>query len=580
MLDGPPDEVLAGACTWRPRVTSWLGGRLLAAEIPVSGGRITGDVGDDIIETLSITVPRAAAPAPGADVFDWRPESPDHPLAKFGQILDVTILVGSVVTGEVWEIRRGRFQIKDWDDDDDGTITVKAESLLARPRDDKLKQLSSPTGTLISEARRLLPGGMGASFDPELTDRPVPATMSWSKDRLKNLQEIADAWPALLRIDPWGQVYFRAPLPTVPVPVLTLRDGDGGTLISAPRSDTRTGVYNEVLTSTSSSDKADIQGYAAVTAGPMSVNGDYAVVTKEYSSSLLEDKAQLDAAAATILANSTRAALAIPARIVPDPRLELDDPVQVLRGARGRMETVEATYSDWVETRRNFNTNPKMYPTAAGWATKAPGALTSTPAGAQVDISSTGASAMIFDSANRPVAIGDEWSASLEVSVPVGFPALTVFLAIHHYGMGARIAESANVTILPGETVTIEAPSTRVSTSTTGIRTILYGSGVPAGARFVARHALRELALVPGAYIDGDTNPAGELERTRWIAGADASESVVETRTVLVPEHRIWVTESAEESADVDRQWGWVTAYDLPLTVSDGEMRVDVGLSS
>lgn len=392
MLDGPPDEVLAGACTWRPRVTSWLGGRLLAAEIPVSGGRITGDVGNDIIETLSLTVPRHAAPARGADIFDWRPSSPDHPLAKNGQILDVTILVGSVITGEVWEIRRGRFQIKDWADDDAGIITVKAESLLARTRDDKLKQLSSPTGTLISEARRLLPGGMGASFDPDLVDRPVPVTMSWAKDRLKNLHEIASAWPALLRIDPWGQVYFRAPLPAIPVPVLTLRDGRDGTLIAAPRSDTRTGVYNEVLASTSSSDKADVQGYAAVTAGPMSVNGDYAVVTKEWSSPLIEDKEQADAAAATILSNSTRPALAIPARIAPDPRIELDDPVEILRGASGHMETVAATGT--------------------------------------------------------------------------------------------------------------------------------------------------------------------------------------------IPEHRVWVTESAKESAVVDLQWGWVTAYDLPLTVSDGEMRVDVGLSS
>ncbi|UUE19319.1 hypothetical protein [Microbacterium sp. J1-1] len=392
MLDGAPDEVLAGACTWWPRVTSWLGGRMLAELVPVASGRITGDVGDDIIESLTMTVPRFAAPAPGENVIDWRPSSTDHALARYGQTLDVTIVVSSVITGETWETRRGRFQIKDWSDDDAGMISVKAESLLARPRDDKIKVLSSPSGTFSSEARRLLPAGMGASFDPALVDRAVPASMAWAKDRLKNLQDIAAAWPALLRIDPWGQVAFRAPLPKVPVPILTLRDGLGGTLISAPRSDTRTGAYNDVIAATASSDKADVQGVASVTGGPMSVNGDYGVVTKEWSSPLIENTRQADAAAATMLANSTRPALAIPARIVPDSRIELDDPVAVLRGARGHMEIV---------------------PAAGG-----------------------------------------------------------------------------------------------------------------------------------------------------------------------IPEHRVWVMESADETASVDRQWGWVTAYDMPLTVSDGDMRVDVGLPS
>lgn len=342
MRDGAPDEVLAGACTWQSTVTSWLGGRMLAPRIPLSSGRVTGDVGDDVIESLSITVPRFAAPEPGAGVIDWRPTSPDAPLARYGQILDVTMVVSSVITGQVWETRIGRYQIKDWDDDDEGTITVKGESLLARPRDDKLLTLTSPTGTLISEARRLLPAGMGASFDPDLVDRDAPSAMSWSKDRLKNLQEIALAWPALLRIDAWGQLAFRAPLPSVPVPVLTLRDGRDGTLINAPRKDTRSGVYNRLIASSSATDREDVQGIASITAGPMSVNGDYGVVAREWSSPLIETAPQAEASAQTMLANSTRPALAVPARIAPDPRIELDDPVEILRGARGHMQVVRA----------------------------------------------------------------------------------------------------------------------------------------------------------------------------------------------------------------------------------------------
>ncbi|MBQ9915954.1 MAG: hypothetical protein IJO71_02000 [Microbacterium sp.] len=333
MREGPPDEVLAGLVIWRPRVTAWLGGRMLAANVPISSGRVTGKVEQEVIEEVSITVPRFAAAEPGGDVFDWRPgANPAHPLARYGQFLDVSIVVESVVTRQVWETRIGRYQVKGWDDDDAGMVTAKGESLLARPRDDKLTALTSPIGSLKSEARRLAPAGMGVAFDPALVDRPCPPAMAWSKSRIENLREIADAWPALLRIDSWGQIVFRSPLPEIPTPVVTLRDGEGGTLISAPRADSRSGVPNVVIASTGSSAEADVQGVAMTTSGPMSVNGDYGVVVKEWSSSLLTTRAEAEAAAQSMLESAARPAQSVPVRIAPDPRLEIDDPVAIMRG--------------------------------------------------------------------------------------------------------------------------------------------------------------------------------------------------------------------------------------------------------
>lgn len=333
MRSGPPDEVLAGSPRYRSRVTSWLGGQMLAESVPIIAGRATGKVSQEVIEELALTVPRFASGEPGGDVRDWRPGADArHPLARYGQRLDVTTIVESVVTGEVWETRVGTYQVKTWDDDEDGTITVKAESLLARPRDDKLLSLSSPSGTLASEARRMAPAGMGVSFDPELVDRPCSAAMSWSKSRLENLQEIADVWPALLRVDAWGQIVFRAPLPDVPVPVVTLKDGGGGTLIAAPRADSRAGAFNVVVASTGNAETADVQGVASVTSGPMSINGDNGVVVREWSSSLLQNAQQAQAAARTMLENAARPAQSVPVRVAPDPRLEIDDAVAIHRG--------------------------------------------------------------------------------------------------------------------------------------------------------------------------------------------------------------------------------------------------------
>ncbi|MFJ2535851.1 hypothetical protein [Microbacterium maritypicum] len=333
IFDGPPDEVLAGQCKWESVLTSWLGGRMLAATVPISSGRVTGKVDDDIIETLAFTVPRHAAPVAGEDTFDWRPgRATDHPLARYGQKVDVTIRVTSVITGQVWDTRIGRYQIKNWDDDDDGLISVKGESLLAKPRDDGLLVPTSPTGTFKSEARRLAPAGMGVSFDAGLVDRAVPSAMSWSEDRLKAFKEIADAWPALLRIDPWGQIRFASPLQTIPIPVHTLKDGEGGTLITMPTQDSRDDVPNLVAVSTGSSSSADVQAIAAITSGPMSINGDYGIVTKKWSSSAIENNAQALAAAQADLVNSSRPAQTVPVRIAPDPRIEYDDPIEVKRG--------------------------------------------------------------------------------------------------------------------------------------------------------------------------------------------------------------------------------------------------------
>lgn len=43
---------------------------------------------------------------------------------------------------------------------------------------------------------------------------------------------------------------------------------------------------------------------------------------------------------------------------------------------------------------------------------------------------------------------------------------------------------------------------------------------------------------------------------------------------IVVPAHRKWVEGEAETTPTVERLWGWVTAYDIPLTAADGEMRV------
>lgn len=92
-----PASVLAGAHTWEPRVDSWLGTTWLG-QVPVTGGSVTWSASQQVQGSLSLTVPRTASAVPGADVRDWTPTDLTSPLACAGQILHVSVTVGSTVT--------------------------------------------------------------------------------------------------------------------------------------------------------------------------------------------------------------------------------------------------------------------------------------------------------------------------------------------------------------------------------------------------------------------------------------------------------------------------------------------------
>lgn len=323
MRAGPSSTVLASASSWGCRVASWLGGVVLADDIPATG-RATVNTQQQIPEHLELTVPRFSVE--NNRRVDWLPTDPRSALARFGQQLDVTIVADGM------DIRIGRYLITDWSDGGD-TVEITAEGVLQSAADDRLTSPTAPRsdGTLKSEFLRLLPPYMTARFDPALVDRACPRAMEWSEDRLEALYEIADAWPARIRVDPWGQVVVLPPLPTSAVPVLSLTDGEGGTVVGAPISDSREGAYNMVV-ARSSQDGVNAQAIARVLSGPMKPDGDYRPVPKFYSSPLLDNTAQCLAAAQKLLADAVRPSRVLRVEMAPDPRVQEDDPVEIITG--------------------------------------------------------------------------------------------------------------------------------------------------------------------------------------------------------------------------------------------------------
>lgn len=318
MRNGPDPDLLATAASWRPRVASYLGGTVLADRLPVIGGRLTWDASSNVPDQLRMTVARFDG------LRDYLPTAPDSPLARYGQQLDVAITVAGV------DVRMGRYLIVDWEYDED-IIRVTAAGLLQIAVDSRLLEPLSPRddGTLASEFVRLLPDQLSAQFDAALVNRDVPFAMSWKEDRVEALWEIADAWPAVIRPDAWGQVVVRPPVVPSASPVLEVTDGEGGTVVAVPRADTRDGAFN-IIVARSAADGSDAFAVARVTSGPMNV-ATYNPVPKFYASPLLVTEAQCQATANAMRDESTRKSSVLKVTMAPDPRPELDDTIRVVR---------------------------------------------------------------------------------------------------------------------------------------------------------------------------------------------------------------------------------------------------------
>ncbi|MEA1264153.1 hypothetical protein MicroSTF_14010 [Microbacterium sp. STF-2] len=325
MREGASAEQLAKAVRWEPMVSSWLGGQVLADHIPIIRGRATGTTRQKVQSELRITVPPTSVE--NGRLRRWRPDAPEHALAKNGQVLDVSLNVEGTL------IRIGRYKVHDWKENGDGSIDVWGKGMLHDIDEDRLQAATGPRddGTLRSEFARLTPSYMSAQFDPTLVDRECPKAMEWPKERLDALYEIADAWPARLREDAWGGIRILPPLPDAPIPLISLHDGPDGTLIAAPLSDTREGAPN-VFVVTSSADGVEAQAIVSIDNGPMSAAGEYHPVPEFFSSPLLRDEADCLAAALTHRAESLRRTKIRSATLAPDPRIELDDPIELIIG--------------------------------------------------------------------------------------------------------------------------------------------------------------------------------------------------------------------------------------------------------
>jgi hypothetical protein len=324
--DPAADVIRSGSYQLYCQVSVSRAGEIIATDVPVISGREEYDVELSVPERVVITVPRIDGDT------DWTPRSADAPLAAYGQRIHVRLGVGIGTDGVEW-MNRGEFLIHDTIVDED-TITVTAVGLLALVDEARLVAPYQPTGTLLSTIRGLVEPALTVVLAPSMTDRAVPAGMSFDEDRLGAVQEVLDAWPAFGQVTEDGYLLVRDLLDVEYGPSLLAYNREDQDLLvgwvqRSTGANTRENIVNAVVARGTAADGSPVQAAVYDTSGgPASYGGPFngLPVPEFFFSPLLTTVAQCRAAARTILDRRTAPlARRFTLTCIPDPRLQGTD---------------------------------------------------------------------------------------------------------------------------------------------------------------------------------------------------------------------------------------------------------------
>lgn len=331
MVDGlrtnvPSPEHLPLGLQYNSTADVWLAGVVVASGIPVVSGRVVTQVDQDVPERATISLPRDHEGL----VLD--PALPNAVLGSSGHRIVITTRVRTQDGQMNWEFPMGTFLVTRANRDGaqinvegSGLLQLVADHLLARPGG--VGKASPIRGEIM---KMLALDGLEAYFSPELTERSVPGGFVWGEERLATLQELVTAWPARMRGTYDGRIGFYAPLSEDLVPDLYWRDGEGGTVVSAPLETTREGLFNHAIVpyKPTNGQAERVEEHFART-GPLAVSR-FGWVSRRIESDAITTSAQARLIAINEVAAASTRSVVIPVETVPDWRAEVDDVVEVV----------------------------------------------------------------------------------------------------------------------------------------------------------------------------------------------------------------------------------------------------------
>lgn len=329
------EAALTGSREVYATVAVYYDGAPVLDEVPVVDGTISTDDGQAVQGTLSLSLPRFLTVD---DVeLDLSPNTDGSPINAEGTQLAVTYYIG-IPGGEVEAIGLGWFRIESWTDGD-GTVDLECSSLEAVVAEARFLQPKVvAAGTAYETAFTTL---LGTLLPVEITAAAgkVTEAQTFEEDRLEALRTLVGLWPARMVVDDAGTLLVLPPYNDATDPVvLSLTDGEDGTVVHVPSSGNREGVYNAVRASgEATGDVAPVSAIVYLTDGPRRWNGPYGNVPYFFASPLITTTAQARAAAKTMLLRLQVQAQPVTVTCVPDPRLQTGDVVELTWGGRTRL---------------------------------------------------------------------------------------------------------------------------------------------------------------------------------------------------------------------------------------------------
>jgi hypothetical protein len=210
-----------------------------------------------------------------------------------------------------------------------------------------------------------------------------------------------------------------------------------------------------------------------------------------------------------------------------------------------RSDTMTKIYTAWAEQRRNRVATPR--PSAyAGSTWGAPANFATSPEAGWLGGTLTAATTPYIFSATstRSYAAGEKVTLSIRYRITGASTGAAQHISvIPHVRTGNAYYRGTHVTrpmVLDQDEDVVVQWTTPVAIAAGQLDLAVVGANAAgtglaaanAGFGMRATRALIEDGWTAGQFFDGDTNPTGELERTRWLSAVNASASVVETRQV------------------------------------------------
>lgn len=303
------EEVLSGDFTRSVSVNVFHGAERVDEGLAFSSWSMTSDLGARVTTSGGGAVVRESV-----DGEPWAPQGTKGALSPFRARVEPVM---TITAGDFSEqVSLGQFRVTAAPSSRDFTTNVAGRDLVVASeveaefasldedvrRDGFRFPEATPEGaSVFEEIRRLT----GMPVEETVPDRTVPTVKAWEAKQGGRLDAVHELGRLL-----GGDIVVNARGAWEVIPdelgptAVTLRVGNGGTVVDiAAEIDTDT-VYNTVVGSFTVEDGSPFHSVAEVTTGPLAVDGPYGRHTRYYASDLVKTAEQGDAAVQAVLAQS------------------------------------------------------------------------------------------------------------------------------------------------------------------------------------------------------------------------------------------------------------------------------------